>query len=173
MRSKGERHRPPVDSETKGEHMKRTLIATLAATAAVLAAAYLTGADGTSAAHPGMSGTQMPASGPQTMQTPMMETEECEEGYILLMPCPVCHTCPVCQANCGTAHALRCCLGNRKPAPVTQSGMTTGGQTGMPAMQHIMTNKAEAVKHAAGRGATMPQTETVDGTLSIITVESE
>ena len=154
--------------------MKRTLIATVAATAAVLAAAYLTGADGMSAhaQQTAPTGTQMPASGSQTMQTPMVETEECE-GYILLMPCPVCHTCPVCQANCGTAHALRCCLGNRKPAPVTQSGMTPGGQTGTPATQHIMTNKAEAVKHAAGHGATMPQTETVDGTLSIITVESE
>ena len=173
MRSKGERHDPPVDSETKGEHMKKNLIATIAATAAVLAAAYLTGADGTSATHSGTSGTQMPTPAPQSMQTPMMETEEECEGYILLMPCPVCHTCPVCQANCGTAHALRCCLGNRKPAPVTQNGMTTGSQTGTPAMQHIMTNKAEAVKHAAGHGTTMPQTETVDGTLSIITVESE
>ena len=45
--------------------------------------------------------------------------------------------------------------------------------SGTPQKQHIMTNKAEAVKHAAGHGATMPQTETVDGTLSIITVESE
>jgi len=152
--------------------MKRTLITTLAAVAAVLAAAYLTGADGTSTAHSGTSGTQMPTPARQGQPAPMIETEECE-GYILLMPCPVCHTCPVCQANCGTAHALRCCLGNRKPAPVTQDSMTSGGQTGMPAQQHIMTNKAEAVKHAAGHGTTMPQTGTVDGTLSIITVESE
>ena len=155
--------------------MKRTLIATAAAAGAVLAAAYLTGADGMSAhaQQAAPTSSQTPAAGQQAQPAPMIETEECEEGYILLMPCPVCHTCPVCQANCGTAHALRCCLGNRKPAPVTQDGMTSGGQTGMPARQHIMTNKAEAVKHAAGQGATMPQTETVDGTLSIITVESE
>ena len=156
----------------KGEHMKRTLIATLAAAGAVLVAAYLTGADGTSAApQTGTSGTQMQTPARQTAQMPMVETEECE-GYILLMPCPVCHTCPVCQSNCGTAHALRCCLGNRKPAPVT-NGMTSGAQTGMPAQQHIMTNKAEAVKHAAGRGTATQQPQTVDGTLSIITVESE
>lgn len=152
--------------------MKRTLIATVAAAGAVLAAAYLTGADGMSA-HAQQPAQTPAAQTPAPAQpAPMIETEECE-GYILLMPCPVCHTCPVCQANCGTAHALRCCLGNRKPAPVTQNGMTSGGQTGMPAQQHIMTNKAEAVKHASGHGATMPQTETVDGTLSIITVESE
>ena len=151
----------------KGEHMKRTLITTLAAAGAVLAAAYLTGADGTQTPAP-QTGTTMPAQ--QGMQAPMVETEECE-GYILLMPCPVCHTCPVCQANCGTAHALKCCLGNRKPAPVTNQ--TVGGQTGMPVQQHIMTNKAEAVKHAAGRGTPAQQPQMVDGTLSIITVESD
>ena len=155
--------------------MKRTLYVAAMAVAAGLAAAYLTGADGTTSAAPqGGTQTQKPMTdAQQIMQAPALESVECSEGYILLMPCPVCHTCPVCQANCGTAHALRCCLGNRKPAPVTQSGMTTGGQTRTPAMQHIMTNKAEAVKHAAGRGTTMPQTETVDGTLSIITVESD
>jgi hypothetical protein len=154
--------------------MKKTLITTLAAAGAVLAAAYLTGSDGTTAPQTGTPAPQMPAPANQTMQTPMVETEECEEGYILLMPCPVCHTCPVCQANCGTAHALRCCLGNKKPASVT-NGTTPGGQAGtpVPVQQHIMTNKAEAVKHAAGRGTSAPQPQTVDGTLSIITIESE
>lgn len=149
--------------------MKRTLIATLAAAGAVFSAAYLTGADGTTAQQTGTTGTQTPTQ--QTTQAPMIETEECE-GYILLMPCPVCHTCPVCQSNCGTAHALRCCLGNRKPAPVT-NGMTSGGQAGTPAQQHIMTNKAEAVKHAAGHGTSAQQPQIVDGSLSIITVESD
>ena len=45
------------------------------------------------------------------------------------------------------------------------------GTSGMPTQQHVMTNKAEAVKHAAGRPA--PQMETETGTLSIITVESD
>ena len=151
--------------------MKRTLITTLAALAAILAAAYLTGADGTVA--PAQTNA---ASGTQTqMQTqmpgPMTETEtiECSD-YILLIPCPVCHTCPVCQANCGTAHALRCCLGNKKPA----SGVSSAsGATGMPPQQHVMTNKAEAVKHAASRPATAPPMQTESGTLSIITVESD
>ena len=70
----------------KGEHMKRTLIATLAAAGAVLAAAYLTGADGTTTPQTGTTGT--PTHAQQTTQAPMIETEECE-GYILLMPCPV------------------------------------------------------------------------------------
>ena len=155
--------------------MKRTLITTFAAAAAILAAAYLTGADGTAApaqthgttgTHPT---TQMQTQTPlqQFMQAPAVETEECE-GYILLMPCPVCHTCPVCQANCGTAHALRCCLGNKKPA---SGNSAASGMSGMPTQQHVMTNKAEAVKHAAGRPA--PQMETETGTLSIITVESD
>ena len=159
--------------------MKRTLIATVAATAAILAAAYLTGADSTATpapAQPNASGTsgtptQMQTQTPlqQFMQAPAVETEECE-GYILLMPCPVCHTCPVCQANCGTAHALRCCLGNKKPAA---GNSAASGMSGMPAQQHVMTNQAEAVKHAAGRSATRPPMETETGTLSIITVESD
>ena len=150
--------------------MKRTLIATIAATAAILAAAYLTGADSTTApAQPNAaSGTQTQMQGP--MQGPVMETEtiECDD-YILLIPCPVCHTCPVCQSNCGTAHALRCCLGNKKPA---SGASVMPGTSGMPAQQHVMTNKAEAVKHAAGRTATAPM-PTESGTLSIITVESD
>ena len=156
--------------------MKRTLIATFAATAAILAAAYLTGADGTTAptqtgSTTGMTApTQTTGTTAQTpMQGPMTETEtiECDD-YILLIPCPVCHTCPVCQSNCGTAHALRCCIGNKKPAT---GASVMPGASGMPAQQHVMTNKAEAVKHAASRSAPPMQTES--GTLSIITVESD
>ena len=160
---------------------RKEMITALAVGAAVLAAAYLTGADGSAAsasAGTGMSGAQTThAATPiqQIMQAPDLETEECTEGYILLMPCPVCHTCPVCQANCGTAHALKCCLGNKKPAYNASNG-TGGGQgaagmTGTPQKQHIMTNKAEAVKHAAGHSATAPQTE--GAVMSLITIESE
>ena len=143
--------------------MKRTIITTVAAVAAVLAAAYLTGADGTSTG----ARQQTPTPAQQSMQEPMTETMDCEEGYILLMPCPVCHTCPVCQANCGTAHALRCCLGNRKQTTGTGCEATSG----MPKQQHIMTNKATAVKHAAERTAsgTAPMEE---GELSILTIET-
>jgi hypothetical protein len=164
--------------------MKRTLITTLAAVAAVLAAAYLTGADGSAAAAPqtGMSGAQMnqtmtPAQ--QSMQQPAVVTEECTEGYILLMPCPVCHTCPVCQANCGTAHALKCCLGNKKQVFNTSNSAAscTGTQGGMsgpaPQQQHIMTNKAEAVKHAAGHSVSAPQMQTDTAVMSIYSIEAE
>ena len=155
--------------------MKRTLITTLAAVAAVLAAAYLTGADGTASTAPGtgMSGTQTPGTmtpAQQIMQAPALETEECAEGYILLMPCPVCHTCPVCQANCGTAHALKCCLGNKKQTFNSSTGAASGSMSGTPQKQHIMTNKAEAVKHAAGHPAA-PQEE--GAVMSLITIESE
>ena len=153
--------------------MKRTMIATLAAVAAVLAAAYLTGADGTAMTAPGTPGmtgaqTHQMKTAPQTMQQPMVETEECTEGYILLMPCPVCHTCPVCQANCGTAHALKCCLGNKKPAFNAPGGAASGGQPSGMQTQHIMTNKAEAVKHAASRTAPQADGAVVD----ILTIES-
>ena len=133
--------------------MKRFIITAFAAAGTLFAALTLTGADGTAA------GTQNAG----TTGTPeeMTETMECE-GYILLMPCPVCHTCPVCQANCGTAHALRCCLGNKKPA--------TSAQNSAPKQQHIMTNKAEAVKHAAGR---TPRTQVDEGEISILTIEAE
>lgn len=153
--------------------MKRTLIATIAATAAILAAAYLTGADSTTAPAPaqtpGTTGAQTQTQTP--MQGPVTETEtiECDD-YILLIPCPVCHTCPVCQSNCGTAHALRCCIGNKKPA---SGASVMPGTSGMPAQQHVMTNKAEAVKHAASRSATAPPMQMESGTLSIITVESD
>ena len=156
--------------------MKRTMIATLAAVTAVLAAAYLTGGDGMAASAGqagGASGTQpqqtmTPAQ--QVMQAPALETVDCSEGYILLMPCPVCHTCPVCQANCGTAHALKCCLGNKKANYTAPNGAVSGGTSGMPQKQHIMTNKAEAVKHAAGHSATAPQTD--DAVFSVIAIES-
>ena len=153
--------------------MKRTLFAAAAAVAAGLAAVYLTGADGTSASQSGSAGPmkQKPMTdAQQVMQAPALETVECSEGYILLMPCPVCHTCPVCQANCGTAHALKCCLGNKTPAYNTSNGATSGSQASGTTQQHIMTNKAEAVKHAAGRPATMPQMDTA--TMSVIQIES-
>ena len=158
--------------------MKRTLIAAATAVAAGLAAAYLTGADGTAAAHQtgttGSSGTPTPmTSVQQVMQAPALETEECAEGYILPVPCPVCHTCPVCQANCGTAHLLKCCLGNAKQAS-RASGQTAGGTTsGTPQQQHIMTNKAEAVKHAAGHPADAPQAQADSAVISVLSIESD
>ncbi len=162
--------------------MKRTMIVAFAAVAAVLVAAYLTGADGTTVPAPrsNTAGTQAQTpmtSIQQVMQAPALETEECTEGYILLMPCPVCHTCPVCQANCGTAHALKCCLGNKKPAFGTPNaaatgGMSSGSAAGMQQKQHIMTNKAEAVKHAAGQPAA-PQTQTDSAVMSVLTIESD
>lgn len=138
--------------------MKQFRITAFVAACALVAGAYLAGADGTA------QNCGAPAPAQQNMNAPMTETVECEEGYILLMPCPVCHTCPVCQANCGTAHALRCCLGNKKPS--------TASQNGAPKLQHIMTNKAEAVKHAAGRTAS-PGTQTGGGELSILTIEAD
>ena len=156
--------------------MKRTLIATVAATAAILAAAYLTGADTTTTPAPAQTheahGAQTPMQAP--MQGPVTETEtiECDD-YILLIPCPVCHTCPVCQSNCGTAHALRCCIGSKKPVSGASVMPGASGTSGTPAQQHVMTNKAEAVKHAASRTATAPPMQTESGTLSIITVESD
>ncbi len=148
--------------------------------AAGLVAAYLTGADGTHAAAPqagaGAAGmqTQNPMTdAQQVMQAPALETVECSEGYILLMPCPVCHTCPVCQANCGTAHALKCCLGNKKPTFNASNTSAAGRTSGTPQKQHIMTNKAEAVKHAAGHSASVPQMQTDSATLSVIEVETD
>ena len=156
--------------------MNRTLFAVAAVIATGLAAVYLIGADGTSTPQSGTAGpmTQKPMTdAQQVMQAPALETVECTEGYILLMPCPVCHTCPVCQANCGTAHALKCCLGNKTPAYNAPAGTTSGSQaSGTTAQQHIMTNKAEAVKHAAGRPATMPQPQMDTATMSVIEVES-
>ena len=156
--------------------MKRTLFAAAAVVAAGLAAVYLTGADGTGASQSGTAGTptQKPMTdAQQVMQAPALETVECSEGYILLMPCPVCHTCPVCQANCGTAHALKCCLGNKTPAYNASSCTTPGSQASGTTQQHIMTNKAEAVKHAAGRSATTPQPQMDTATMSVIEIESD
>ncbi len=154
--------------------MKRTLIVAVAAVSAGLVAAYLTGADGTNTTQTGTTGAQLHkpmTDAQQVMQAPALETVECSEGYILLMPCPVCHTCPVCQANCGTAHALKCCLGNKTPAYNAATGAATGATSGM-TQQHIMNNKAEAVKHAAKRPATAPQTQTDTATMSVIEIES-
>ena len=151
--------------------MNRTLFAAAAVVAAGLAAVYLIGADGMGASQNGKAGTKMQkpmTDAQQVMQAPALETVECSEGYILLMPCPVCHTCPVCQANCGTAHALKCCLGNKTPAYNATSGTQAPGMT----QQHIMTNKAEAVKHAAGRSATTPQSQMDTATMSVIEVET-
>ena len=155
--------------------MKRTLFAAAALVAAGLAAVYLTGADGTGVSQSGSTATktQKPMTdAQQVMQAPALETVECSEGYILLMPCPVCHTCPVCQANCGTAHALKCCLGNKTPACNASTGTMSGGQASGTTQQHIMTNKAEAVKHAAGRSATTPQSQMDTATMSLIEVET-
>jgi hypothetical protein len=162
--------------------MKRNkLIAAFAAAAAVLASAYLIGSDGTMATPPqtGTAGTpmQQPATSvQQVMQAPALETVDCSEGYILLVPCPVCHTCPVCQANCGTAHALKCCLGNKKQSfctpDATNCGTSADGTSGMPPKQHIMTNKAEAVKHAAGHTAA-PQMQTDTAEMSVLTIETD
>lgn len=155
--------------------MKRTLFAAAAVVAAGLAAVYLTGADGTNASQAGTTGTQTPMTdAQQVMQAPALETVECSEGYILLMPCPICHTCPVCQANCGTAHALKCCLGNKTPAYNSSNTAMPAGQTsGTPMKQHIQTNKAEAVKHAAERPATTPQPQMDTATMSVIQIESD
>ena len=154
--------------------MKRTLFAAAAVVAAGLAAVYLTGADGTNASQAGTAGTHTPMTdAQQVMQAPALETVECSEGYILLMPCPICHTCPVCQANCGTAHALKCCLGNKTPAYNTSNGTTSGGQTTGTMQQHVMTNKAEAVKHAAERPATTSQPQMDTATMSVIQIESD
>ena len=62
--------------------MKQTLIVAAAAVAAGLAAAYLTGADGTNSVMP-QSGTQTQKptnSIQQIMQAPALETEGCSEG---------------------------------------------------------------------------------------------
>ena len=151
--------------------MKRTLFAAAAVVAAGLAAVYLTGADGTNASQAGTAGTQTPMTdAQQVMQAPALETVECSEGYILLMPCPICHTCPVCQANCGTAHALKCCLGNKTPA---YNASNTATSPGTPMKQYIQTNKAEAVKHAAGRPATTQQPQMDTATMSVIQIESD
>ena len=66
---------------------KRYIIMAFAAVGVLFAAVALTGAEGTHK-------TETPTPVQEFMNAPAVETEECE-GYILLMPCPVCHTCPV------------------------------------------------------------------------------
>ena len=122
--------------------MKKTIILTLGAVVAVLIAGYLTGAEDPPAAT-----TQ----GAQVMQQPMQqptETAEVSESFLILTACPMCHTCPVCQANCGTQHAMKSCVGKAK-----QTANCEGEECcDEPALvRHVMTNKADAVKHAAGR----------------------
>ena len=127
--------------------MKRTIILTLGAVGAVLLAGYLTGADDPPAtgANAG-TGTIMTQPLRQPMQQPV-ETEELSESFLILTACPMCHTCPVCQANCGTQHAMKCCVGKTK-----QTANCEGEECcDEPALvRHVMTNKADAVKHAAG-----------------------
>ena len=130
--------------------MKKTIILTLGAVAAVLIAGYLTGAEDQPAAPaPGAQILTQPMRQPMTqpMQQPA-ETAEVSESFLILTACPMCHTCPVCQANCGTQHAMKCCVGKAK-----QTANCEGEECcDEPALvRHVMTNKADAVKHAAGR----------------------
>ena len=133
--------------------MKKTIILTLGAVAAVLIAGYLTGAEdqpagtmpaGTMPAAPMMQMQGQPMT--QPMQQPT-ETAEVSESFLILTACPMCHTCPVCQAACGTQHAMKCCVGKTK-----QTANCEGEECcDEPALvRHVMTNKADAVKHAAG-----------------------
>ena len=154
--------------------MKRTIILTLGAVAAVLIAGYLTGAEDPPAAN--AHGTQvmtqpmMPMHQPMTpMQQPMQQpagTAELSESFLILTACPMCHTCPVCQANCGTQHAMKSCVGKAKTS-ASAANCEGGDCCDEPALvRHVMTNKADAVKHAAGHtrqqtaGQTAPQTAT-------------
>jgi hypothetical protein len=45
--------------------------------------------------------------------------------------------------------------------------------SGTPQQQHIMTNKAEAVKHAAGHSSAAPQTQSDSAMVDILTIESD
>ena len=151
--------------------MKRTIILTLGAVGAVLLAGYLTGAD-----DPPAAGTN---AGPETVLTQPMrqpaqqpvETAELSESFLILTACPMCHTCPVCQANCGTQHAMKCCMGKAKTAADCAPGECCDDDA---QVRHVMTNKADAVKHAAthtrtgttGQGA--PQTMTQSEGILII-----
>ena len=132
--------------------MKMTIILTLGAVVAVLIAGYLTGAEDPPAA--------------QIMQQPMQqpaETAEVSESFLILTACPMCHTCPVCQAACGTQHAMKCCVGKTKQVTNCE-GEECCDEPAL--VRHVMTNKADAVKHAAGHtrqqtaGQGAPQTAT-------------
>ena len=152
--------------------MKKTIILTLGAVVAVLIAGYLTGAEDppattTHAAQVMQQPMQQPMT--QPMQQPMQQpagTAEISESFLILTACPMCHTCPVCQANCGTQHAMKCCVGKAKQVTNCEGDECCDE----PALvRHVMTNKADAVKHAAGRtrqqtagqGATPTATPTV------------
>ena len=129
--------------------MKKTIILTLGAVAAVLIAGYLTGAEdqpaGTMHAAPMMQMQGQPMT--QPMQQPA-ETAEVSESFLILTACPMCHTCPVCQANCGTQHAMKCCVGKAKTSAENCGGDECCDDPAQ--VRHVMTNKADAVKHAAG-----------------------
>ena len=148
--------------------MKKTIILTLGAVAAVLIAGYLTGAEdqpaATTQAAPMMQMQGQPMT--QPMQQPA-ETAEVSESFLILTACPMCHTCPVCQANCGTQHAMKCCVGKAK-----QTANCEGDERcDEPALvRHVMTNKADAVKHAAGR--TRQQTAGQGATPTVVQTDS-
>ena len=125
--------------------MKKTIILTLGATVAVLIAGYLTGAEESHGA------TVHAAPMTQPMQQPMTQptgTAEVSESFLILTACPMCHTCPVCQANCGTQHAMKSCVGKAKPQTANCEGEECCDEPAL--VRHVMTNKADAVKHAAG-----------------------
>ena len=154
--------------------MKKTIILTLGAVAAVLIAGYLTGAEDQPAATT-QAAPMMQMQG-QPMQQPA-ETAEVSESFLILTACPMCHTCPVCQAACGTQHAMKCCVGKAKPQTADCEGETCCDDATPPQVRHVMTNKADAVKHAAGRtsqqnagqGATPTVIQTDSGYLIIQT----
>ena len=146
--------------------MKKTIILTLGAVVAVLIAGYLTGAeDPPAATTQGAQVMTQPMQPPMTqpMQQPV-ETAEVSESFLILTACPMCHTCPVCQANCGTQHAMKCCVGKAKTSAANCEGDECCDEPAL--VRHVMTNKADAVKHAAGRtrqqtaGQGAPQTAT-------------
>ena len=124
--------------------MKKTIILTLGATVAVLIAGYLTGAEESHGA-PMTQPMQQPMT--QPMQQPT-GTAEVSESFLILTACPMCHTCPVCQANCGTQHAMKSCVGKAKPQTANCEGEECCDEPAL--VRHVMTNKADAVKHAAG-----------------------
>ena len=149
--------------------MKKTIILTLGAVVAVLIAGYLTGAeDPPATTAPAGQVMMQPMRQPMTqpMQAPMQqpaETAEVSESFLILTACPMCHTCPVCQAACGTQHAMKCCVGKTKQVTNCE-GEECCDEPAL--VRHVMTNKADAVKHAAGHtrqqtaGQGAPQTAT-------------
>ena len=133
--------------------MKKTIILTLGATVAVLIAGYLTGAEESHGATVHAAPMQQPMMPPmqQPMTQPMQQpngTAEVSESFLILTACPMCHTCPVCQANCGTQHAMKSCVGKAKPQTANCEGEECCDEPAL--VRHVMTNKADAVKHAAG-----------------------